>query len=82
VPSSDEIQKNGAEVLKISMGILRNVEEHELYLYQQKNKSDKLIEEIEILKEKTSELEKENKELKEEINEVKKTIEELKDKKF
>lgn len=75
VPSSGEIQNNGAELLKISMGILRNVEEHELYLYQQKS-------EIDELKEKTSKLEKENKELKEEINEVKKTIEELKDKKL
>jgi hypothetical protein len=64
VPSAEKMQNNGAEVLKITMGILQNVEEHELYLYQQKSEINKLKEDISELKKEFIKLEKENIELK------------------
>ncbi|MFO7969731.1 MAG: hypothetical protein R6U15_06480, partial [Candidatus Izemoplasmatales bacterium] len=46
LPSSEEIQKNGAKMASISMGMLRNLEEHEIYLYEHENDINELKEKI------------------------------------
>lgn len=64
VPPAKEMQQNGADLGETTLGILQNVEEHELYLYNHDER-------IELL-------EKENKELREIIFEMKKEWEKLK----
>ena len=67
VPSAKEMDKNGNDLGATTMGLLQNVEEQELYLYNHDDRINKL--------------ENENVKLKIEMEALKKAIEELKNKK-
>jgi len=75
VKPAREMQEQGAEMGKTVMGLVRNVEEHELYFYEQDERNDKQDERDDMLEKRMEELEKRDKE-KEEI--IKKQDEEIK----
>ncbi|PCH85132.1 MAG: hypothetical protein COB88_10470 [Flavobacteriales bacterium] len=59
IQSANEMQKEGAEMASTTMGILRNVEEHELYLFKHEEQIAEQDEKIRLLQEKNDDLEKE-----------------------
>lgn len=58
VQPASEMQEKGAEMGATVMGLLRNAEEHELYLYQLDERDDMLEKKIELLEKKIELLEK------------------------
>ncbi|WP_299257021.1 hypothetical protein [uncultured Aquimarina sp.] len=58
IPSAAAVAENGIQLGKMNAKLLQKIEELTLYMIEQNKKTDTLIKEVEILKQKNSELEK------------------------
>ncbi|WP_299314083.1 hypothetical protein [uncultured Aquimarina sp.] len=58
IPSATEVAENGIQLGEMNVKLLQKIEELTLYMIEQNKKTDTLIKEVEILKQKNAELEK------------------------
>src|SRR5207249_5310572 len=72
--SAKEMQEQGADVEETTMGLLQNVEEHDIYITKHDEQINEQKKEIKELKDENKDLKKDMQSLKDEIKELKKII--------